>query len=58
MWEKLLYANTKGCEELVMHAGVNSVYAHVNRNDGPALALFQKLGFEVMQLFVVHVVKL
>lgn len=41
-----------------MHAGVNSVYAHVNRNDGPALALFQKLGFEVMQLFVVHVVKL
>ncbi|WVZ09178.1 hypothetical protein V8G54_013708, partial [Vigna mungo] len=26
--------------------GVNSVYAHVNRNDGPALALFQKLGFK------------
>ncbi|XP_052727775.1 uncharacterized protein LOC108336741 [Vigna angularis] len=30
--------------------GVNSFYAHVNRHDGPALALFQKLGFEVLEI--------
>jgi len=39
-----------------MHVGVERLYVHVDANNDPAVALYQKLGFEVMQLFV-HVFK-